>query len=89
MNPELVMPLYNKVQLQLQKGTSHIILETTLEKLLNTKSKYIQVRKIKVQNGNKLTCGALQVVTSAALELKLWKTLVHIICDGTRRFSLL
>ena len=59
------------------------MLGTTLEALLRTKSKYIQIRKIEVQNGNKLTCGSLQVVTSAALELKLGKTLAHIICDGT------
>ena len=50
-----------------------------------TKSKYIHLRKIKIQNENKLTCGSLQVVISTALELKSWKALVHIISDSTRR----
>ena len=72
-----------------KKETSQIIFGTTLDGLLRTKLKYIQLRKIKVQNGNKLTCGSLRVITSAALELKSWKPLAHIICDGTRRFSLL
>ena len=59
MNPEILMPPYYKLQIQLKKETNQIILGTTLEALLRTKSKYIHLRKIKVQNGNKLTYGSL------------------------------
>ena len=61
------MSTYYKMQLQLQKEQIKLYLEQTLEALLRTKLKYIHFRKIKVQNGNKLTCRSLQVVTSAAI----------------------
>ena len=40
-----------KVHIRLQTGTSQIISVTILEALLRTKWKYIQLRKIEVQNG--------------------------------------